>query len=217
MKTRFVFLSEAVTGVKAQSVSMPTRRRSLTVLYQQLGGLYRETQNFQAAVNTYDELGRLGEEEDRHARVLIVDAYSSAKDQPRALQAGKEAIAKYPKDPAIKARYALLLGETNQTDEAAKLLRAQLNGTASDRETYLNLAQTYQFARRFHDAEDSARAAEAVPGTPRDNEMVWYFLGSIYEHQKFSIKRNRVQESAGRQSQSSRSRSYYGYSTMPLH
>jgi len=48
----------------------------------------------------------------------------------------------------------------------------------------LNLAQTYEFARRFHEAEQSARAAEAIPGTPRDNEMVWYFLGSIYEHQK---------------------------------
>src|SRR4029077_7886256 len=58
-------LSEAVTGVKAQSVSMSTRRRPLTVLCQQLGGFYRETQNFQAAVNPYDELGRLGEEEDR--------------------------------------------------------------------------------------------------------------------------------------------------------
>src|SRR5260370_31285774 len=162
-------LSEAVTGVKAQSGCMPTGRRWLTVLYQQLGGLYRETQNFQAAVNTYDELGRLGEEEDRHARVLIVDAYSSAKDQPRALQAGKEAIAKYPKDPAIKARYALLLGETNQTDEAAKLLHTQLNGTASDRETYLNLAQTYEFAHPFRDAEDSAPAATPLPATPPGN------------------------------------------------
>src|ERR1700719_5354726 len=103
------------------------------------------------------------------ARVLIVDTYSSAKDQPKALAAGKEAVLKYPKDPSIKARYALLLGETNQTDEAAKLLRAQLNGSPSDRETYLNLAQTYQFARRFHEAEESAHAAEAVPGAPRDN------------------------------------------------
>src|SRR6266700_5321539 len=205
-------LSEAVTGVKAQSVSMPTRRRSLTVLYQQLGGLYRETQNFQAAVNTYEELGRLGEEEDRHARVLIVDAYSSAKDQSKALQAGKEAVAKYPKDPAIKARYALLLGETNQTDEAARLLHTQLNGTASDRETYLNLAQTYEFARRFRDAEDSARAAEAIPGTPRDNEMVWYFLGSIYEHQKvFDKAETEFKKALAVNPKSSAVLNYYGY------
>jgi tetratricopeptide (TPR) repeat protein len=205
-------LSEAVTGVKGQSVSMPTRRNSLSVLYQQLGGLYRETQNYQAAVNTYEELGRLGDEEDRHARILIVDAYSSAKDQPRALQAGKEAIAKYPKDPAIKARYALLLGETNQTDEAAKLLRAQLNGSASDRETYLNLAQTYQFARRFREAEESAHAAEAIPGAPRDNEIVWYFLGSIYEHQKvFDKAEAEFKKALAVNPKSSAVLNYYGY------
>src|SRR5216683_3331558 len=62
-------LSDGVTGVKAQSAAQPTRRRSLAILYQQLGQLYRATQNYQAAVFTYEELGRLGEEEDRRARM----------------------------------------------------------------------------------------------------------------------------------------------------
>ena len=181
-------LSEAVTGVKGQSASIPSRRRSLAVLYQQLGQLYRDTQNFQPAVNTYEELGRLGEEEDRRARLLIIDTYRTGKDLPKALQAGKEAVAKYPKDPAIKSSYALLLGETSQTDEAAKLLRLQLNGTESDREVYLNIAQIYERGRRYADAEKSARAAEAVAGAPRDNEMTWFLLGAIYERQKFFDK-----------------------------
>jgi tetratricopeptide (TPR) repeat protein len=181
-------LSEAVTGVKGQSGSLPTRRRSLAVLYQQLGQLYRETQNYPAAINTYEELGRLGDEEDHRARLLIVDTYSMAKDLPKALQAGKEAYAKYPKDSAIKARYALLLGESNQADEAAKLLKTQLNGSEADRETYLNIAQTYERARRYPEAEQSARAAEALPGAPRDNEMTWFLLGAIYERQKFFDK-----------------------------
>jgi len=205
-------LSEAVTGVKGQPVSMPTRKRSLSVLYQQLGGLYRETQNFPAALNTYEELSRLGDEEDRHARVLIVDTYSAAKEPSKALQAGKEAVAKYPKDSSIKARYALLLGETNQTDEAAKLLRTQLNGSESDRETYLNLAQTYEFARRYSEAEASARAAEAVPGAPRDNEMAWYFLGSIYEHQKFFDKaETEFKKALAVNPKSAAVLNYYGY------
>ena len=178
-------LSEAVTGVKGQSASIPSRRRSLAVLYQQLGQLYRDTQNFQPAVNTYEELARLGDEEDRRARLLIMDTYRMAKDLPKALLAGKEAVAKYPKDPAIKSSYALLLGETSQTDEAAKLLRLQLNGTESDREVYLNIAQIYERGRRYADAEKSARAAEAVAGAPRDNEMTWFLLGAIYERQKF--------------------------------
>ncbi len=181
-------LSEAVTGVKGQSVSMPSRRRSLAVLYQQLGQLYRERQNFAAAVNTYVELGRLGEEEDRRARLLIIEAYKMGKDLPKALQAGKEACAKYPKDPAIKSSYALLLGETNQTEEAVKLIHAQLNGSEADRETYLNIAQIYERARRYKEAEQAARLAEAVPGAPRDNEMTWFLLGAIYERQKFFDK-----------------------------
>jgi Flp pilus assembly protein TadD len=117
-----------------------------------------------------------------------MDALSAGKDLPKALQAGREAVAKYPKDPQIKARYALLLGESNQTDEAARLMRTQLNGTESDRETHLNIAQIYERARRYSEAEKSARAAEAIAGSPRDNEMTWFLLGAIYERQKFFDK-----------------------------
>ena len=181
-------LSEAVTQVKAQSASMPSRRRFLGVLYQQLGQLYRDTQNYSAAINTYEELGHLGDDEDRRARLLMMDTYRMAKDLPKAMQVGKEALAKYPKDPEIKSNFALLLGESNQTDEAVKLLRAQLNGAAADRDTNLNIAQIFERARRYKEAEQAARAAEAIPGTPRDNEMVWFLLGAIYERQKFFDK-----------------------------
>src|SRR5712664_3842393 len=45
-------LSDAVTGIKGQSPVLPSRRRSLAILYQQLGQLYRDTQNYQAAIYT---------------------------------------------------------------------------------------------------------------------------------------------------------------------
>src|SRR5262249_9043249 len=121
-------LSDAAASVKEQSPALPSRRRSLAVIFQQLGQLYREQQNFQAAVGTYNEMSRLGEDEDRRARLLLMDTYRMAKDLPKALQVGKDAVAKYPDGPAIKASYALLLGENGQTDEAVKMLRPQLNG-----------------------------------------------------------------------------------------
>jgi tetratricopeptide (TPR) repeat protein len=205
-------LSEAVTGVKGQSASIPSRRRSLAVLYQQLGQLYRDTQNFQPAVNTYEELARLGDEEDRRARLLIMDTYRMAKDLQKALQAGKEAVAKYPKDTAIKSSYALLLGETNQTEEAAKLLRLQLNGTESDREVYLNIAQIYERGRRYPEAEKSARAAEAIAGAPRENEMTWFLLGAIYERQKFFDKaETEFKKALAVNPKSAAVLNYYGY------
>src|SRR6266849_8989867 len=181
-------LSDAVTGIKGQSAALPSRRRSLAILYQQLGQLYRDTQNYQAAIYTFEELGHLGEEEDRRARMMIMDTYRAAKDLPKALQAGKEALAKYPADPAIRTSHALLLGENGQTEDAVKILRAQLHSDAGDRETYLNIAQVYERGRRYKEAEEAARAAEVLPGQARDNEMVWFLLVAIYERQKFFDK-----------------------------
>jgi len=181
-------LSDAVTGIKGQSPALSTRRRSLAILYQQLGQLYRDTQNYPASIYTFEELGHLGEEEDRRARMMIMDTYRAAKDLPKALQTGKEALAKYPADPAIRTSHALLLGENGQTEDAVKMLRAQLHGDTRDRETYLNIAQVYERGRRYKEAEEAARAAEVLPGQPRENEMVWFLLGAIYERQKFFDK-----------------------------
>jgi tetratricopeptide (TPR) repeat protein len=178
-------LSDAITGVKGQSAVLPSRRRSLAILYQELGQLYKERQNYQAAVFTFTELGHLGDEEDRRARLLIMDTYRAAKDLPKALQTGKDALAKYPNDPGIRASQALLLGENEQTDEAIKMLRVQLTKSEADRDTYLNIAQVYERGKRYKEAEEAAHAAEVLPGRPRDNEMVWFVLGAIYERQKF--------------------------------
>ncbi len=181
-------LSNAVTDIKGQAPPPPSRRRSLAILYQQLGQLYRDTQNYPASIYTFEELGHLGEEEDRRARMMIMDTYRAAKDLPKALQTGKEALAKYPADPSIRTSNALLLGENGQTEDAVKMLRAQLHGDAGDRETYLNIAQVYERGRRYKEAEQAARAAEVLPGQTRENEMVWFLLGAIYERQKFFDK-----------------------------
>jgi Flp pilus assembly protein TadD len=205
-------LSDAVTGIKGQSTVLPSRRRSLAILYQQLGQLYRDTQNYQAAIYTYQELGHLGDDEDRRARLLIMDTYRTAKDLTKALAAGKEAVVKYPNDPSVQASEALLLGESGQTDEAVRILRAQLAHTESDRETYLNIAQVYERGRRYKEAEEAAQAAEALPGTPRDNEMVWFLLGAIYERQKLfdkaEVEFKKVLEVNSR---SAAALNYYGY------
>ena len=177
-------LSDAITGVKAESTVLSSRRRYLAILYQQLGMLYRDTQNYQAAIYTFQELGHLGDEEDHRARLLIMDTYRLAKDMPKALQTGREAMAKYPNDAEIRASLALLLGENGQTDEAVKLLESNLKGTSADRETYLNLSQIYERGRRYSDAEQAARKAESYASDPQENEIAWLLLGAVFERQK---------------------------------
>lgn len=207
-------LSDAITGVKGESAVLPSRRRSLAVLYQELGTLYKDTQDYQAALYTFGELAHLGDEEDRRARLLIMETYRVAKDLNKALQAGREALAKYPTDPAIRASQALLLGENGHTDEAVKMLRTQLtNGkTAADRDTYLNIAQVYERGRRYKEAEEAAHTAEVLPGQPRDNEMVWFLLGAIYEHEKFFDRaEEEFQKALTVNPKSGQVLNYYGY------
>lgn len=205
-------MSDAIAGVKGQSAVLPSRRRSLAILYQELGQLYKDRQNYQAAVFTFNELGHLGDEEDRRARLLVMDAYRSAKDLPKALQAGREALAKYPNDPAIRSSQALLLGENGQIEEGVKMLRAQLTKSDADRDTYLSIAQVYERGKRYKEAEEAARAAEVLPGRPRDNEMVWFVLGAIYEHQKFFDKaEEQFKKSLAVNPKNGSVLNYYGY------
>jgi len=205
-------LSEAVAGLKNQSDQMPSRRRNLAVMYQQLGKLYTETENYQAAVYTYEELGHLGEEEDRRARLLLMETHRSAKDLPKALQTGKDALAKYPNDNSIRSSYALLLGEAGKTEEALALLKPQLKSTDADRDVYLNIAQVYERARKYPEAEKAARTAEAIPGAPRDNEMTWFLLGAIYERQKLYDRAEvEFKKVLAVEPQNAAALNYYGY------
>ncbi|MGB7844586.1 MAG: tetratricopeptide repeat protein [Candidatus Acidiferrum sp.] len=181
-------LSDAITGVKAQATVLPSRRRQLAILYQQLGMLYRDVQNFQAAIYTFQELSHLGEEEDHRARLLIMDTHRLAKDLTKALQAGREAMAKYPSDSSIRSSQALLLGENQQVDEAVKLLEGGLKGTAEDKDAYLNLSQVYEQGRRYSDAEQAARKAESFSTEAGDNQVAWLLLGAVYEKQKLFEK-----------------------------
>src|SRR5207245_11812370 len=50
------------------------------------------------------------------------------------------------------------------------------------------MAQVSERGRRYKGAEEAARAAEVLPGQPRDNEMVWFLIGAIYERQKLFDK-----------------------------
>jgi len=205
-------LSDAVTGVKAQSAVLPSRRRTLAILYQQLGQLYRDTQNIQAAIYSYQELAHLGEEEDRRARLLLTEAYRQAKDMPKALQVAKEATAKYPNDAAIRASYAMLLGENEQTDEAVKIMQGTLKNNASDRDVYLNIAQIYERGRRYTEAVDAVQKAETLAKDPHEKETGWFLLGAIYEKQKqFDKAEEQFKKVLGVNPKNAPALNYYGY------
>jgi tetratricopeptide (TPR) repeat protein len=177
-------LSDAVTAVKTESEFTPSRRRTLAILYQQLGQLYRETSNYTAAVNTFEEMLRLGTEEDRRARIMIIDTYREARDISKALDAARKAADAYPKDRPILMSQALLLGENAQADLAVSHLHALLDGSAGDFEVQLDIAQVYEESKRWAEAEQAIRAAEKIQPDSSGKEMSSFLMGAIFERQK---------------------------------
>jgi predicted Zn-dependent protease len=205
-------LSDAVAGVKSQSEFTPSRRRTLAILYQQLGQLYRETSNYSAAVNTFEEMLRLGPEEDRRARAMIIDTYRDARDIPKALDASRKALDAYPKDRAIRVTQALLFGENAQTDQAAALLRAMLDGSAGDFEIQMDLAQVFEQGKRWPDAEQAAHAAQKIVPGSNEKETADFLLGAIFERQKkFDQAEEQFRQVLADNPRNPATLNYYGY------
>ncbi len=205
-------LSDAVTGVKAQSEFTPSRRRTLAILYQQLGQLYREVSNYIAAVNTFEEMLRLGPEEDRRARAMIIDTYRVARDIPKALDASRKALEAYPKDRALRTTQALLLGQNAQTDQAVAQLRQLLDGTAADFEIQLDLAQVEEQGRRWPEAEQAVHAAEKIATQSSDKETTSFLLGAIFERQKkFDQAEEQFRQVLKENPRNPGALNYYGY------
>jgi len=177
-------LSSAVTNIKADTSAAPSHRRSLAVLYEQLGRLYRETEKYPAALNTFAELAALGDEEARRADLQIVDTYRAGHDLPHALEAAQKALKKYPQDRDLRATQALLISDKGDPDQAASLLRALLTHSAEDFEIDLDLGQVYQQNRRYAEAEAAMAQAGQVANRDSDREMVWFMLGATFEREK---------------------------------
>jgi tetratricopeptide (TPR) repeat protein len=205
-------LSEAVTAVKTESEFTPSRRRTLAILYQQLGQLYRETSNYTAAVNTFEEMLRLGTEEDRRARVMIMDTYRDARDISKALDAAHKAVDAYPKDRSIRIAQALLFGENAQADQAVSQLRALLDASAADFEIQLDIAQVYEESKRWADAEQAIHAAEKIHQDSSGKEMTGFLLGAIFERQKkFDQAEVEFRKVLNANPRNSSTLNYYGY------
>jgi tetratricopeptide (TPR) repeat protein len=205
-------LSDAVTAVKTESEFTPSRRRTLAILYQQLGQLYRETSNYTAAVNTFEEMLRLGTEEDRRARVMIIDTYRDARDISKALDAARKAANAYPKDRSILISQALLFGENAQADQAVSQLHALLDGSSADFEIQLDIAQVYEESKRWAEAEQAIHAAEKIQPDSSGKEMAGFLLGAIFERQKkFDQAEAEFRKVLNANPRNSSTLNYYGY------
>jgi tetratricopeptide (TPR) repeat protein len=175
-------LNDAVANVKTQSDG--SNDSALAILYELLGHVYRDQGNYPAAVRTFQELGRLRPEDDKHARMLVIETYRDARDMNSAIREARDAIAQYPNDESIEVTYAMLLADKGQAGEGAKLLQPMLHGSTEDVSVYLDIAEVYERGKDYTAAEQAAQKAEGKATHKDDRENAWFMLGAIYEREK---------------------------------
>src|SRR5271163_4816933 len=194
-------LSDAIAGMKSQSSSArnsagaatgngaegsasgETSPNALAILYEQLGHAYREEENYSAAIQTYQEMGKLGADAQKRAEMLLIDTYRESRDLDHAIAETKKTLEASPNDPSLTVTLAMLYGEKSDADAATKLLDSLLRGNDSDQEIYLNLAQVQERGKKYAEAEQSAQKAEQLARGNDDKETAWFMLGAIYERQ----------------------------------
>jgi tetratricopeptide (TPR) repeat protein len=195
-------LSDAIAGMKSQSSSArnsaaaaagngadgsasgETSPNALAILYEQLGHAYREEEDYSSAIQTYQEMGKLGADARKRAEMLLIDTYRESRDLDRAIAETKKTLEASPHDPSLTVTLAMLYGEKSDADAATKLLAGLLRGNDSDQEIYLNLAQVQERGKKYAEAEQSAQKAEQMARGNDDKETAWFMLGAIYERQK---------------------------------
>ena len=159
-------------------------RNNRGIFIERLGMIYREQENYTAAVETFRKMLTLGDDNERSGYQEIIDTYREAKQWSQATSAAKEAVQKMPNDRDLRIVLDAQLADTGDTEKAISDVRSMLKGGADDREVYVRLGIMYTRAKRWNDAMEALGKAESLSSKADDKAYVWFLRGDVYQHQK---------------------------------
>jgi tetratricopeptide (TPR) repeat protein len=154
------------------------------IFLERLGTVYRDNGNQLLAIQTFQQMLSLGDDNAKRGYQQIIDTYREAKQWQKATDAAKVATEKLPKDRDLKMVYAGQLADAGQTDAALQTMKSFLKGNSEDREVYINLATMYSRLKRWPEAEAALDKADQLSTKPDDKETVTFLRASGYERQK---------------------------------
>ena len=159
-------------------------RNNRGIFIERLGMVYRDQENYQAAVDTFRKMIPLGDDNAKTGYQDIIDTYREAKQWPQATAVAKEAMQKLPDDRDLRMLLDAQLADTGDPEKPIADIRSLLKGTPEDREVYIRLAIIYTRLKRWSSAEESLSKAETLSTKPDDKEYIYFLRGSTYEREK---------------------------------
>ena len=175
-------LKSLVKDTERKSYSESEKANRLNFL-ERLGELYRGANQYQPALDSFRQMLDLDPESGARAEVQIIETYRIAKDYKAARSEAESAIKKYPDERMLKMADASVLADMGKIDQAVGQLRSLLKGD-HDRETYLQIAQLYERAKRYEDMAKPLDSAEKLSETRADKQTVYFMRGAMFERMK---------------------------------
>ena len=154
------------------------------IFLERLGMIYREQENYTAAVDTFRKMLTLGDDNARSGYQEMIDTYREAKNWPKATEVAREAVQKMPDDRDLRMVLDAQLADTGETDKSIADVRGMLKGGPEDHDVYLRLAIIYTRAKRWQDAADALDKAEKLSTKSEDKAYIWFLRGDLYQKQK---------------------------------
>jgi tetratricopeptide (TPR) repeat protein len=169
---------------KSETGGSQADRNNRAIFVERLGMVYRDQENYTAAVETFRKMLGLGAENARTGYQEIIDTYREAKQWPQATAAAKEAVQKLPDDRDLRMVLDAQRADTGEADQALADVRTLLKGGPEDREVYLRLAIMNTRVKRWQDAEDALAKAEQLSPKADDKAYVSFLRGDLLQRQK---------------------------------
>jgi tetratricopeptide (TPR) repeat protein len=160
-------------------------KQNRAIFLNRLGIIDREQNKTAEAVAAYKQIVDLGGDDYAvEGYQGEVDAYRDAHQWKDATAAAAEAANALPKNHAIQMMYAGQMADMGQVDQGLSLAKAQMTGTADDRDVQTDLAQMYIRLKRFSDASTQLDKAEATATKPEEKLYAYFLRGELYDRQK---------------------------------
>ncbi len=169
---------------KPESSYSQADRNNRAIFMERLGMVYRDEENYPAAVEAFRRMIPLGDENARTGYQDVIDTYREAKEWSQATAVAKEAAQKLPNDRELRMVLDAQLADTGDPEKPLADVRSLLKGTPEDREVYLRLAIMDQRLKRWSDAEEALNKAEQLSTKAEDKEYVYFLRGSTFEREK---------------------------------
>jgi tetratricopeptide (TPR) repeat protein len=174
---------KALVDETAKKSYTDSEKNSRAMLLERLGRLYRNSNKYTTAVETFRQIAVLDPDAAPRASVEIVETLRIAKDFVKAQEEADAALKKFPKDRIVKLAHASLAADMGKVDQAAEEVRSLLAGER-DRDTYVALAQIYEKGKRYDEMTAALDEAGKLSTSKPEQIDIAFMRGAMFERMK---------------------------------